>query len=470
MDYTSNMIFFDRDYEVRALQRDYQKPGGSLFVLYGRRRVGKTALLRKFASTDTGMPCVYHMADRTVARTARSSLARSMADALGEPTLAGAEFSDWPQLFHAFDRFRSERKTVLILDEYPYLVEAEPAFSSILQKTWDQHWKNESVMLVLCGSALSMMHRETISSAGPLFGRRTGQLLLRPLRFGDTLPFYADTEPDQMVQFYGVAGGVPHYVELAAQYRTWQEALEGLAMRPDGPLFPEAKFLLQEEVTKPHLYADLLRVISSGANRISEIAGRLAMPANKITRYLSVLQDLSLIERQVPVTEKNPNISKRGIYETTDPFLRLWYGCLAPIQPLLEFRRFSDAWQAIEKQLMSHQAWCFERICREFVSAKADRWNLARVGKYWDRTCEIDVVGFDLRHRVRFVAECKWSRRPVGENVLAALKRKAQQLWPKEFSKMSFALFSRGGFSPGFTSPNSRTELIDLQTLVSGSP
>lgn len=438
--------FVDRAAELAALERDHSRPGASLFVLYGRRRLGKTTLLRRFAE---GKAAVYHMADRSTDTDARRLMAGSLAAGLGEPTLQSADFPDWYALLAAYDRLRPVHgKPVLILDEYQYLCEQEPAFSSIVQRWWDEHGRRSPLMLVLCGSVMSMMHRETLARSSPLYGRRTGQWLLTPLRFADLHHLFPKPTPRAKLEMWALTGGVPRYAELAAPYRSFADALRALVLERDGALYAEARFLLQDEVTTPNVYWSLLHAIASGAHRISEIAGRMGLAANQLTRYLAALQDMGLVRRCVSVTEPDPARSKRGIYQLADPFLRLWYGCVAPFESLLEFGRVGQAEGMMRDRLTAHLAWAFEEACRQHAEDAAPGQGAVRVGRFWDRTTEIDSVGIDAKCRVLMAGECKWTAKPVDLAAARELERKVQALWPARADRIHLQLFSSGGFTP----------------------
>lgn len=437
--------FINRQPELAALDRDYARPGASLFVLYGRRRLGKTALLRRFSE---GKPAIYHMADRSTETDARRLLASSMASGLGEPTLASSGFADWYALLGAYDRVRpTDQKAVLILDEYQYLCEQQPAFSSMVQRWWDERWRTQNLMVVLCGSILSMMYRETLARSSPLFGRRTGQWLLSPMRFGHVQQFLPSLTSRAKLEMWSLIGGVPRYAELAAAFRSMPEALRGLVLDRGGPLYSEARFLLQDEVTTANVYWSLLHAIGSGANRITEIAGRMGMAANQLTRYLTALQEMGLVRRVVPVTEPNPGRSKRGIYQVTDSFLRLWFGCVAPFESLLEFGKVREAEEAMRERLAAHQAWAFEEVCRQYTEDHAPEFEVVTVGRYWDKDRELDVAGCDEQGHVVVAGECKWSGRPVDLPVARELERKVREAWPDRAGTIRLLLFSSGGFT-----------------------
>ena len=459
--------FFNRQAELDSLGRAFESAGSSLYILYGRRRLGKTTLLQRFAQGRSG---VYHMADRSGERDALRLLARSMAVALDEPTLESSEFTDWYALFAAYDRLRPKRKSFLILDEFQYLCEMQPAMSSIIQKHWDEHWSGGNLMLVLCGSVISMMHRETLSRSSPLYGRRTAQWLLQPLRFREVMRFFDGLPPRRAVEMWALTSGVPRYAELCRGKRDFRHAFRELVLAKDGPLYAEPKFLLQDEVTVENVYWSLLHAIGSGANRVSEMAGRLGIPANQLTRYLTALQDLGLLRREVPVTERNPAKSKRGVYQVADSFLRLWFSCVAPFESLIEFGRSERAEELMEPRLKTHMGWAFERVCREYVEDRAEEFDVVRVGRYWDRKVEVDIVGVDADGEVLLAGECKWTARRMGMEPLRQLEERVRTLWPDRADSIRLLMFSGGGFSPALETEaqrrGGRLSLVGCRELV----
>lgn len=459
--------FINRVRELQALRECYALPGSSLFVLYGRRRLGKTRLLREFAS---GTPAVYHMADRSTERDALRSLARSMAMALNEPALEAVEYPDWYALFGAFDRFRKGRegKGLLILDEYQYLAEAQPAMSSILQKWWDEQWSRDSLMVVLSGSLVSMMYRETLARSSPLYGRRAGQWNLAPLRFGEVREFFPRLPGRDRVALWALTGGVPYYAVLAQHADSFAEALRALVLTKGGALYDEPRFLLREEVTAPSTYASILDALGNGVGRISEIAGRLALPANQLTRYLSVLQELGLVRREVSVTERDAARSKRGFYQMTDPFLRLWFGCVRRYESLLELGQIQQAERLMAPQLTGHLAWAFEEVCRQYVEDRAVPLGVVRVGRFWDASSEVDVVGVDEMGSVVLAGECKWTSRPVGVSVGKELAAKTERWTDPTGTGIRLVVFSAAGFDAAIRSWAAATGalLLDLKDLA----
>lgn len=217
----------------------------------------------------------------------------------------------------------------------------------------------------------------------------------------------------------------------------------------------------------PGVYWSLLQTIGSGVARISEIAGRMGLGANQLTRYLAALQDSRLVAREVPITEERPSKSKRGIYEVVDPFLRLWFGLVSHVMSYLEIGRIEEAERWLEKRIAGHWSWAFERICRQYVQGRAGELGVARVGRYWDSARELDIVGIGESGRVVLAGECKWTASPLGANHLEELKAKVRALWPEAESSCRLALFSRRGFSPALKA-KARADgvvLVDPRTL-----
>lgn len=438
--------FVNRNRELDSLNRIYQSPESGLIVLYGRRRLGKTSLLREFARDKL---CVYYMADQAAERSQRNAMARVMADVLREPLMEQVQYAQWYDLFAAFDRLRPEgRKTVLIIDEYQYLCKAQPAFSSFLQKWWDEHWKNENVLLILCGSLTSMMYRETLAHSSPLYGRSAGQILLRPLGLRHIPEFVENPTEERCVERFALCGGVPRYLELFSDADDFEEALVDGVLNPVAPLHVEARYLLQDEIDVPNVCWSLLEAVASGATRISEMASRLAQSANSLTRYLSLLRDLSIIEREVPVAEKNPAKSKRGVYVLKDSFLRLWFGCVYPYESFFEIGNTDAALQKLRPLLKRHIELTYEMLCREYAQ---DHPELApetvRIGRQWGAHYEVDVAGVDASGRFTLLGECKWSRQKVGLSILRKLQETAQEQKLSLASDIQWVLFSRSGFS-----------------------
>jgi AAA+ ATPase superfamily predicted ATPase len=437
--------FINRESELAQMESQYVGNSGSLVVLYGRRRLGKTSLLRKFAEDK---PHCYFMADRAGESELRRSLATAMALALQEPVLGAGEYASWYDLFAAFDRFRpKDKRFVLIFDEYQYLCQVQPAFSSFMQKWWDEHWCTANLVLILCGSVTSMMYRETLAASSPLYGRASAQILLRPIGFSHISKFLPDKSCIERLEFFALTGGVPRYLHLASPYLSFKEALAALVLHPDGILHNEARQLLQEEIQTPNQCWSILNAIGSGANRISEIAGRIGQPANKLTRYLDLLKDLHLVRRETPVLERNPAKSKKGIYVVSDPFFRMWFGAIYPYMSFFEFAEMEPAYSRTEPLISKLVAECYEEVCRQWIRERALEFHASSVGRQWSSAYEIDVAAINVKFEFTVVGECKWSENKMGISIFRELEEKVISHNLPLAEDCRFVLFSKSGFT-----------------------
>ena len=453
--------FVNRENELAILKKMRDSTRSELVVIYGRRRLGKTTLIREFAKK---LPHVYFMADRAGEETMKTSLALTMADALCEPLLQSVKYPNWYDLFAAFDKFRSKKeKTVLIFDEFQYLCQMQPAFASFIQKWWDEHWKNSNILLILCGSVTSMMYKETLSENSPLYGRASAQLLISPLKFQHLKEFIPGCSHNKLIEFYSLTGGIPRYIELATQYNDFKSALKDLVLNRTGILYNEAKFILHDEISTPNTCWSILNALGSGTTRISELGTKLNLPANQLTRYIDLLKDLFLVNRTVPVLEKNPAKSKKGIYKVTDPFLRLWFGCIYPYESFLEFEQPDLVMKKINNLITNHISGCFEDICRDFVKENMLEFNCVKVGRQWSKNYEIDIMGVNEKNEITIVGECKWSAKKIGLPLLEELKNKIINNKLPVSKNCKYIFFSKSGFTDALIEKAKNSKAIILQ-------
>jgi AAA+ ATPase superfamily predicted ATPase len=316
-----------------------------------------------------------------------------------------------------------------------------------MQKWWDEHWCTANLVLILCGSVTSMMYRETLAASSPLYGRASAQILLRPIGFSHISKFLPDKSCTEWLEFFALTGGVPRYLHLASPYPSFKEALAALVLHPDGILHNEARQLLQEEIQTPNQCWSILNAIGSGANRISEIAGRIGQPANKLTRYLDLLKDLHLVRRETPVLERNPAKSKKGIYVVSDPFFRMWFGAIYPYMSFFEFAEMEPAYSRIEPLIGKLVAECYEEVCRQWIRERALEFHASSVGRQWSSAYEIDVAAINAKFELTVVGECKWSENKMGVSIFQELEEKVISHNLPLAEDCRFVLFSKSGFT-----------------------
>ena len=319
------MKFIGRKAELEKLNTEYERNGGFV-VIYGRRRVGKTTLIKEFLRKKTAF---YFLATEELESQSMKRLAGVVARTTKNSYLQNAAFTDWLDLFQVIADYKTEEKKVLVIDEFPYLVKTNPAFPSILQNAWDEILKDSNVMLILSGSLIGMMQKHTLSYDSPLYGRRTAQMRLAPLPFTDIyavhkMPF------EQAVEQYAVTGGVPKYLEFFEDDRGLEEQLKDAVLSKSGFLYEEPNFLLKSEFLTAVNYFSIIKAIADGNHKLGKIAGVLGQETSALTPYLSTLSDLGFIEKKTPVTEKNPEKSRKGLYFILDNFIRFWFHYVYP--------------------------------------------------------------------------------------------------------------------------------------------
>jgi uncharacterized protein len=320
-------MFIGRDRELEVLNELHDSGNPELFVLYGRRRVGKTELLQQFCE---GKRAVYYLAAQVRDRDNLRGFRDALKDSLTDPLVEGIEFPDWSTaLGFAAERAGGER-LVIVLDEFPYLCESSKGLPSQLQKFWDTRGKKSSLMLVLCGSQVSFMEKEVLAERSPLFGRRTGQRRLEPLLPMHTLSFFERWSVKDRILAYAVLGGMPMYLQRFNDKKDLRTNVMREMLRPEGYLFDEVQFLLKSELTNPATYNSILAAVARGCEKVGDIALHVGVDSTTANKYLHVLRELRLVEREIPITDPDPLRSRRGRYRIADRFLAFHFRHLQP--------------------------------------------------------------------------------------------------------------------------------------------
>ena len=461
-------MFVDRVRELQLLEERYTSRRAELFVLYGRRRVGKTELLRAFCQ---GKPHIFYVADLGTEESALAEFTRQISRHLFGAAEAISPFSTWDAAFEFLAKQAAKERLVVIVDEFTYLIDANGAIPSIVQRLWDTLLQHTQVMLILCGSYVGMMEQHVLAYRAPLYGRRTGQWRLQPLDFWNVHYFLPHYSPVDWVRSYAVLGGVPAYLRQFAEDAPLLDNVERTILAQGQFLYDEPRFLMLQELRDPNRYFSILEAIAGGRTRPNEIAQTSGIATSSLTFYLNTLQEMGLVERVVPATEQQPHKSKRGIYRLLENYFRFWFRFVYPNRSLLERGERSQVRVRVEAELDQFVGPAFESICQEYIWRLHTRNALGfapkAVGHWWDNQEEIDIVA--VGEEMLLVGECKWTTKPVGLNLLDALKAKAQRL-PNPGQKIQYALFARAGFTEELQRQAKQEEilLVDLQTLLTG--
>jgi AAA+ ATPase superfamily predicted ATPase len=451
-------MFVDRESELdflnSLLTRKHPGPG-QLVLLYGRRRTGKTSLLKHWVE-QTGLPYTYWVADKQPAAGQRRSLAARFTQV---PESEAPYFDGWPALWRWMGSQIAQQRgrSILILDELQYASEADSAILSALQHTWDQVLKDSRVIVVLCGSQIGVM-RELMQRQSPLFGRLTGQWLLEPLPFSALRAFFPRWTPAERVAAYSITGAIPAYMEWLNPERNLSANIRDVVLSPGSMFAAEPDLLLYDELRELSSYHAILQALSAGRHTVKEISEETLISRTNLAFFLKRLQTLRLIERRLPVTvpQKRRNRSRKGRYHISDSYFRFFFRFVAPHQKSL--LSAAETLKHIQRHLRDFVAGTFEQLCRQWLVQQANSGVLpftpAGVGSHWSRRVQVDAVAINWESHDILLGECKWGKEKVSLKVVRDLvDRKAPRTladlaqYDDKDWKVHFSVFGRAGLT-----------------------
>ena len=436
------------------MNRRYQRGSFECIVIYGRRRVGKTALINEFCS---GKRTVYFSALRATAAENLRALSKAIYLLAHPDAEAYPAFPSFETALDEIGRLGKEERIVFVIDEYPYLAEAYEGISSRLQHLIDHSWQEGKLYLILCGSSMSFMQKQVLGYESPLYGRRTAQFRIEPLTYRETAVFHPELSAETNACIYGVTGGVPHYINKLDVRGDLDEALLENLFDSSAYLFEEPENLLKQELREPAVYNAVIRAIAEGASRLNEIATRVGLESGACSKYISTLTELGLVKKETPVAETG---GRKGVYRIEDNFFRFWYRFVPRNMSAISAGRFARSYEkAVKARMHETMGLIFEKMCREYLLYYAEDlpFELAEVGSWWGndasakKEIQIDLVGVPVQEPNQRVTEyligsCKFRNEPVGMEELRLLTHYAEVFGKGK--KYFYALFSLGGFTP----------------------
>lgn len=417
------MEFVDRREEQKRLLKTLNGVKPSFVVIYGRRRLGKSTLIKRVL-TDAD---VYYMADQTERAHQIALLSREIGMRISD--FEKVVYPDWEALFTALNH-RTQQRFSLCLDEFPYLVKSSPELPALLQKLIDSHQLKYN--LIICGSSQQLMQGLVLDGSAPLYGRADQMLKLSPIHI-KYLQEVLQMDAVNVVEEYSVWGGVPRYWELRLQDDNLHDSITYNILNPLGTLYEEPIRLFMDDMRDVIQASTLLSVIGSGVNRMSEIAGRLEKPATHLSGPLEKLRQLDFIEREIPFDE-NPKNSKKSLYKVSDPFMDFYFHFVVPNRSLIEMGRTQMVKDSIQPQFSRYVSVWWEKLCRQAVSGgiiDGEVYNLA--GRWWgnvsrEEAIELDVVARSMNGKKLLVGECKWTEGEDADRLSYELMEKARKL------------------------------------------
>jgi AAA+ ATPase superfamily predicted ATPase len=433
------MPFYDRKKETNLFKDFFDADDFKLFILYGRRRVGKTYLLKHCTQNRKG---IFFSGRQISSELLLDFFSQEAAKMMN---MTGIHFRQWEEAFD-FVFSHSEKIHYLVLDEFQYMVEAASEIPSVLQTLIDH--KETKLKLLLCGSSISFMHG-LLSYNNPLYGRKTNYLKLQPVKFTD-LSEFIPVDCHSLMDFYAVFGGIPLYLEMIDPEKKLFENIQRLFLNIDSPLREEPLFLLSQELREPRVYLSILEAISFGYNRSGEIASKIGYgDSRKIQPYLDTLKTLDLIKKEVPITEKNPQRSRKGIYKIKDHLFAFWFRFIYPNLHFIENEQIAKVFGDLETNISQFSSFVFEEVARDFL---LKHFQFDKIGNYWRKDIEIDIMAQKGDKWV--VGECKWRKRKFGYDEYNQLVQKSSKLpYPVD----QYILVSKSGFDD---------RLFDLENVI----
>jgi AAA+ ATPase superfamily predicted ATPase len=443
------MDFVDREKELERIEKDIGSDTSELVVVYGRRRIGKSELVKQSLDEDV----VYFQATEGTPEIQLDDFIESVAQIY--PGVENIR-KDWEAVLE----FLAEKDATVAIDEFPYLIESDSTVPSVFQRFWDN--QDSRINLVLIGSSISVMNEKVMSGGSPLHSRWTERIDLRPLSFENSAKFFPKYSSEEKVEAWSVFGGTPHYLKSIEPEKSFRENVEDLLLSEQGSFRDEPEFLLRSELSQPHRYMAALKAIAAGNTSRNEIAQASGIENSSIGSYLSKLENLRLIEREVPVTEDPPR-SRSGRYKIKEPLVKFWFRFIYGNEDQIGLT--DDPLQDIVSPgLNDYVSSFFEELCIQKLPELFES-KFTGVGRRWYNEDEIDVVG--LREEGKVLGECKYTTSEIGMPVLAKLEGKEEKL--RVEGDTDYVLFSKSGFKQGLKEEERKREdlyLFSLKDLV----
>lgn len=462
--------FIGREKELTDLNGLYAQDKFQLFILYGRRRVGKTTLLNEFCKDkDT----IFYSAEQSNNKLNLEKFSSLVFTFYSENNLE--PFSSWGNALSYIDERQKGKKLVLVIDEFPYLVKKNKALLSELQHLIDHKLTKGNLFMILCGSYMGFMEKEVLGSKSPLFGRRTAQLHMKPFNYQTSTKFLDGFSDTQKLELYGAFGGTPLYLQQVNASESFEKNIKRAYLKVTSYLYEEALLLLRQEVQEPGVYSAIIEAIAGGYTKANEISTQIGEDCAKCLKYIKTLCELGILYKEIPFGEKET--SRKTIYGISDFMFRFWYRYVFANRTLIETGAQQAVWlKRIEPDYNSYMGLVFEKVCMDYLIVKNAEGELpilfTRIGRWWGTNPdthgqeEIDLVANDGKDYI--FGECKWRNEKLDLPVLRELKAKAD-LFSRSRNNTYYVLFSKSGFTEAVINEaesGSGILLVDLNKIM----
>lgn len=442
-------MFIGRENELKTLNKLYHSNKFEFAVIYGRRRVGKTALISEFVKDKD---CIFFTGIETNEKQNLDNFSKCIME-YNTGIAADSSFSSFQSAFEYVFELAKTKKIVLVIDEYPYVARASKSLASTLQFLIDKNKDTSNLFLILCGSSMSYMEDHVLAYKAPLYGRRTAQFKIKPFGFFEAGRYFKNLSNEDKALAYGVVGGTPQYLMQLDSRLSIEDNIKNTHLNPTSSIFEEPNNLLKQEVREPAIYNAVITAVAAGSSKMNEISGKIGENTSVCAAYIKNLIALDIVKKETPYGEK---AGRKTIYSIEDNMFRFWYR-FVPENISVISRGASDlAYSRIAPLLSSYMGSVFEDICKQYL------WklllegkcavNFSDIGRWWGASPktksqeEIDIMGTDKD--TALFAECKWTNEKVDTGVLEMLVNRGNLF---SYMKKHFYIFAKTGFTRGCT-------------------
>ncbi len=445
------MRFIGREMELKALEDAYEKDDFQMAVIYGRRRIGKTTLLRQFCQ---GKKSVFFTAIKSTPKRNIDLFGKCVLNALA-PEMRLTSFQSFDALCSFLGEQSKNERVIVVIDELPYMVKKDDSITSMLQKYIDEEWQFGKMFFIVCGSSVSFMEDEVLSEKSPLFGRRTMQIKLSAFHYDQTAQFLPSWPAIDQAVAYGITGGIAKYLSLLDERKTLDENIISLFFSKTGYLYEEADNLLTQEFRDVDGYSRVIETIAAGSNQVQGIADKSGISAQNVLHLLKNLVETGIVERQQAITEEYNK--KKVQYVLSDEMLRFWYRFIPDAIEAIEIGKGDIYYyRNVKPNLYSFMGNVFEKMCRQYtlkVGITGEfQCTITRVGTWWGTNPEkktetdIDVVGLNPGNKQAIIGECKFRHEITDKKAYDSLVER-HSLLHQNYRVVQYLLFSASGFS-----------------------
>ena len=441
-------MFIGRERELNSLEKLYASDKFEFAVIYGKRRVGKTALLNHFIRNKKA---IYFMGVESNDKQNLENFSKNILE-YGVGIQADTAFLSFQAALEYVFQLAEKERLILAIDEYPYVARSSRSLASTLQLLIDKYKENSKLMLILCGSSMSYMEDHVLAYKAPLYGRRTAQMKMQPFDFADACRYFKNFSDEDKALIYGIVGGTQQYLLQMDDKLSIEENIKNTFLNPTSSLFEEPENLLKQEVREPALYNAIITAIATGSTRMAEISTKVGAETSVCAAYLKNLLALGLVQKETPYGEK---ASRKSIYAIDDNMFRFWYRFVPENYSIISRGASDIAYKRMEPHLSDYMGKVFEEICKQYL------WKLllkgqspvefGELGRWWGTDpfthsqTEIDIMGEQDKNTALF-GECKWTNERVDTGVLETLAKRGQLF---HYGKIYLVLFAKRGFTKG---------------------